>query len=512
MLKTYLTSLLLILFAASATRAADAAPALADSAPAITVTLGTVAKMKLAPAAPLTAAQQQRIKDLISAFTQLDQPDFGLSPTLSGTSFSPLGQSSVSTMVLADHHIEPSKALTELVSVGPDALPFLLDALDDQRVTRIVITHDSGFGSMWFGGERDRNPLNPAEVSQNPPPHGDPFSQPPVRSYTVKVGDVCFVAVGQIVGRAYEAVRYQPTANIVINSTTQDPQLCAEVRAAWTSNNPRQKVLDSLLIDYATQGVFNGTSLDGWYDGSDRQCTAARLLLFYFSQQTAPLIAPRLAKLDVRKDSPDINETMRRWVAQGIRPDAFISAVAWSSEPAIRNAISGIFQRTDNVDCLLAALPAVQDKGLERQRLAALIDALPPDDKGPYGDANRLTALIPLDSDAARRAAERYLKHDTLARRLTLCMTLKETRAPWAPQILGPMLTDTRDTQWGDYAINPSENEPRLPIRICDVAAQTLAANRSDLHFKMEGSHENLDRQIGVLKSALAGSPTTRPN
>ena len=46
---------------------------------------------------------------------------------------------------------------------------------------------------------------------------------------------MCFVAVGQIVGRGYAAVRYQPTACIVINSPTHDAKLRSDVRAAWVS-------------------------------------------------------------------------------------------------------------------------------------------------------------------------------------------------------------------------------------------------------------------------------------
>src|SRR5262249_21288700 len=123
-----------------------------------------------------------------------------------------------------------------------------------------------------------------------------------VTSYTVKVGDVCFVAIGQIVGRAYGAVRYQPTACIVLNSPAHDPKLCAEVRSIWNAKNPRDKLFDSLLADYATEGVFNGKSLDGWGTASHFQCGAALRLLYYFATEASPLVAGRLDKLDVGKD------------------------------------------------------------------------------------------------------------------------------------------------------------------------------------------------------------------
>jgi hypothetical protein len=511
MRKSCLTALLLLLAASTAAGATAPATAAAPAA-GLPVKLGPVAKIQLPPTPPLSTAQRQHIKDLIDSFTQLDQPDIGLSATLSGTSFAPLHQATLDTMALPDPRHQPSPAMIQLVTLGPDALPLLLASLDDQRPTRLLITHEGPIGMMWFGGERDRNPLNPAETPTRPAQAADPLHEPPLTSYTVKVGDVCFVAIGQIVGRAYEAVRYQPTANIVINSPTTNAQLCAAVRAAWASDNPRQKLLDSLLTDYATQGIFNGASLDGWSQGSARQCTAARLLLFYFPTQTAPLIASRLATLDVKKPSLTMDDTIRRWVAQGVRPDDFIAAVAWCPAPAIRDAITAIFKRSGDLDCTLAALPAIHDDTLIRQRLAAFIDALPLRDIGPHGDAYKLlTRVIPIAPAIARELSERYLKNDTVARRYTLCEALRSSPAPWAPELLWPMLSDTRAT--GDtYTAGPSQTDPLVSLRLCDAAAEALAANDPGLHFQLEGTHDNLDRQIDTIKTTLAGSPATRPN
>jgi hypothetical protein len=99
---------------------------------------------------------------------------------------------------------------------------------------------------------------------------------------------VCFVAIGQIVGRGYSAVRYQPSMCIVINSTTASAELRDAVRTIWTSDEPRQHLLDSLLRDYSTEVAFNGKSLDGWAAGSNFKCSSAMRMLFYF-----PLKPPR---------------------------------------------------------------------------------------------------------------------------------------------------------------------------------------------------------------------------
>ena len=170
--------------------------------------------------------------------------------------------------MLTDHKLKRSDTLKELVSLGPDALPLLLDALDDKTPTKIVLKHATGFGAMWYGSELGLNPVNSAEIAiynERLASERRAFDfEKTIEKHTVTVGDVCFVAVGQIVGRGYSAVRYQPTACIVINSTTQDPTVCAaDVRAIWMSKDSWRNFLDALLADYATEGISIGESSGG---------------------------------------------------------------------------------------------------------------------------------------------------------------------------------------------------------------------------------------------------------
>src|SRR5262245_20292749 len=100
---------------------------------------------------------------------------------------------------------------------------------------------------MWHAAELPLNPANPLEAGVYKARAGKPRrSEDHVKSYTVRVGDVCFVAIGQIVGRGYQAVRYQPTACVVLNSPARDPNLRAEVRALWKARDPRRMLFDSL--------------------------------------------------------------------------------------------------------------------------------------------------------------------------------------------------------------------------------------------------------------------------
>ena len=64
----------------------------------------------------------------------------------------------------------------------------------------------------------------------------------------VKVGDVCYVLIGQIVNRRLLAVRYQPSAGLVVNSPIKAPVLVEKVRNDW-GNAGAEILRESLLED-----------------------------------------------------------------------------------------------------------------------------------------------------------------------------------------------------------------------------------------------------------------------
>jgi hypothetical protein len=478
-----------------------------------TVKLGRVPELRPDRRLPLADAQTRRIRKLIADLANLENPDFGLSSTLSGEAFAPIaGQEYASTFLLTDHQLEPSETLKAIVAFGPRAVPFLLDSLDDQTPTKIVVRSFSGLGGMWHASELPLNPVNPAEEAVYKA-QAAKFNQSneaeqsvidkSIDSYTVKIGDVCFVALGQIVGRSYQAVRYQPTANIVLNCPAHTPSLCADVRSIWKSDDPRSKVLHSLLADYATEGIFNGRTLDGWDFGSQFQIRSALRLLYYFPDETTALIANRLDRLDVGK-TQELNGSMQQCVSNGVRADEFIQAVAWSKESDVGAALVRLFKRSEDEGCMLAALPAVENRELVRERLESAIADLPHEKQGPYGNGYKLLlALVEREPKAAKSVCERYVKDASVHRLHTLCHVLREARVPWDADLLVPMLSDKHTWGW-TYAKVPGQNEPRAQIRICDEAAITLALNHPSLKFVQAGEHAELDQQIASIREALA--------
>jgi hypothetical protein len=284
---------------------------------------------------------------------------------------------------------------------------------------------------------------------------------------------------------------------VIANSPVREKTLAKAVRDIWSSTNAAQRLLDSFLFDYSTEGVFNGESLDGWDVGNRLQCQAALRMLFYFPEETFQLLAARLRRLDVRKPPEDRAHWMDSYLTNGVRADKFVKAVAWSDQPAIRREVLDIFKRTTDTQILLAALPGIDAKENEvvRQRLNKMIDQLPAEEEGPFGDGYNLFLALGerLGSDA-KPTFLRYLKSPNVQRWQSMARVLHDTRKEWAVELLWPALTDKREVMFFQN------------IRVCDVAAESISLSRPDLPFKMEGDHENLDRQIAIMRTLMEGA------
>jgi hypothetical protein len=489
-----------------------AASASQPQRPPLTVRLVKPARIELAPQPPVTEPERARIRGLIAALAKIETPDFGFSPTTSGHAFAPVkGTEHAGTLLMVRQPHQTFPAFRQLVQLGPRALPFLLEALSNTTPTRLTIKHDTMMGAMWFDRELWGNPADQVEqrVLDSAPRRGlfgrGPTEQSPT-SYTVRVGDVCFVAIGQIVGREYQAVRYQPTMCVVINSPVQDPMLARQVRTIWSSKSPAHHLLNTLLRDYHTQGIFNGRSLDGWDVGSRLQVSAVMRLLYYFPRQTAPMIARRLSSLRVYSAEAELDGFMRREVANRVRTAEFVKAVAWCQEPQILTALRRIFNRTTDSQILLAALPAIQrgDSGLVKTRVEHFLHRLPATELGPYGDGYELLVALGRSLGAeARPAFRQYLGVPSVQRRHSMCKALRELRGAWTVELLVPLLIDKRPLDRWTYSVYPGKEEPSLPIRVCDEAAETINLRRPDLPFRMAGTHADLDRQITAMRERI---------
>jgi len=196
------------------------------------------------------------VDQLIDELTQIDSQSPGINSAAIYEGFiadnSP-GSFGGGVLGIAPPEVPPQ--MIELVQRGPLALPELIKHLDDRRATRLEVGNKpsgrqvgvNAFAFMYFSDEYDpRVPhwFSEEEWKSGPRPMEKSFEG----RYTVKVGDVCYVLIGQIVSRRLLAVRYQPSAGLVINSPIEAPVLAEKVKGDWGSADA-EMVKVSLLSD-----------------------------------------------------------------------------------------------------------------------------------------------------------------------------------------------------------------------------------------------------------------------
>src|SRR5262249_17206092 len=155
-------------------------------------------------------------------------------------------------------------------------------------------------GGMFFDDEYDYN----SRTNKKPP---DGVNRNFVNNdrhpneHTVTVGDLCFVALGQIVNRHFSAVRYQPTACIMINSPTSWERLRIAVKSEWGKLTPQQHK-ESLIRDFLEP------------DSEFRRSEACLRLGYYYRDALEPLALKVLAepRYDVFKVQDLIREKLYR--------------------------------------------------------------------------------------------------------------------------------------------------------------------------------------------------------
>src|SRR5262245_36757266 len=99
----------------------------------LTPVLAPPPDVRMRPQPPLTIAKAARIKALIARLAEVDRPDVGYSQTFGGFAFLPIpGHVREHSLTWTNHGLKSSQPLHDLVALGPQALPFLLDALGDK--------------------------------------------------------------------------------------------------------------------------------------------------------------------------------------------------------------------------------------------------------------------------------------------------------------------------------------------------------------------------------------------
>jgi hypothetical protein len=193
------------------------------------------------------------LEQLVTGLTRINSPAPGLTPMANFEAF--IAEDRPPTFAGGVLGVPPPAvpgAMREIVRRGISALPTLIAHLGDEPPTGLIVGkrlgRPGGFFTWGYFGD-DYDPRN--RPAQRPRPDYEKQRERMNNfpsEYTVRVGDVCYALIGQIVDRRLIAVRYQPTAGIVVNSPIEEPSLAERVRRDWSTLTPEER-RDSLLAD-----------------------------------------------------------------------------------------------------------------------------------------------------------------------------------------------------------------------------------------------------------------------
>lgn len=180
-----------------------------------------------------TDVAAQSNAELIDSLTAIDHAVIGANGMSMDAGFIGDGGSpQLEAGVLGGPASDVTPQMRELVRRGVAAMPDLLVHLTDARPTKFVVGNtdpkDFFYMFQYFGDEYDpKLRTRMYFCSRGCGERG--FDA----SYTVRVGDLCYALIGQVVGRYLSAVRYQPTVGLVVNSPLESKRILRAIRRDW---------------------------------------------------------------------------------------------------------------------------------------------------------------------------------------------------------------------------------------------------------------------------------------
>ncbi|HEX5138609.1 MAG TPA: hypothetical protein VFY93_16675 [Planctomycetota bacterium] len=460
------------------------------------------------PLAP-DPARDARIEELIAQLLKIEKPYDGITCSSGG---------GVGFDALRANEDTPP-AFRELVRLGPAAMPALLKHLDDKRETKLSLSWvDEDMGSRMFARPeipamspeervRIRRVLGPAAEKEGPV---DAPLVDQIESHAVTVGDCCFVILGQIVNRSYEAVRYQPSLLAIVSSPTREPRIAKVLRGRWGRGDPRQILAESLLYD------FRQRKRPGMWPG------AAERLLVFFPEFGDEVVARRIGSIrwDDGFEEYCGHELLRRVLPTGrprIRaawldllgpdraPQTQLSGIRARPEDAgddFRDRVRALRDRPSDVDVVVVCV-AVLNGEKAPATFAWLKGEFP---KVETRDAERtraiLAALAALDEDESLPIFRAHIEKLAEWGWGNAIVALRETpRANLAAALFRAKLDATDPV--GPHVV-PAPEWVTGETRWCDLAAAVIAHARLELGFDPKATVEERDRRIAAIRAALA--------
>ncbi|HCO24642.1 MAG: hypothetical protein CME31_10875 [Gimesia sp.] len=223
-----------------------------------------------------TCAAWENVESLIDKLIEISKPGYGYSSSFSGTEFLPYADTGQeSTFLLGGFKPVRSETLRRIVEQGVDAVPALIKHMGDDR--KINMTASQGISVTVFTDQFDFNSRTRREIPQGV--SRDLFDDDKDHPYrhSLTVGDLCFVALGQIVNRRYAAVRYVPSGIVDVSSPTYSKRLREAVIQEWKGLTRKQHI-QLLVQDFEEP------------DDGRRMYDAYLRLSYYYPEVVGPLV------------------------------------------------------------------------------------------------------------------------------------------------------------------------------------------------------------------------------
>ena len=367
------------------------------------------------------AEERNGLERSIDQLVEISEPGFGYSVYFAGGEFLPYEDTGeMGVLVLGASHATRSDTLRKIVEKGADAVPALLKHINDARTIKMRPVDVSGImGWMAFDDEYDYN-----RRTRKTPPKGvnrdDHGSADDPRQHAITVGDLCFVALGQIVNRNFSATRYQPSGGVIVSSPTCSAALRKVILDDW-SGLTRERHKKLLIDDFVNA------------DQEERRIGAYRRLAFYYPEAVEPLVLKQLAepyydvfeveafvreKLYPARDATERKKLLNAFVAkrgevarQGILLQLFDDLNTQEADEQER-LLPPLEEKSDARMCLLELFGYPKDVKSENQPClfpnehctqARFIESLTHDTSQKVGDVVRKLFLQFPDDDCFRR-------------------------------------------------------------------------------------------------------------
>ena len=285
--------------------------------------------------ATVIANENKELERWLDQLVEISEPGFGYSTYFAGGEFLPYeGTGEMGVLVLGVSKATRSDTLRKVVEQGADAVPSLLKHLNDARTIKMEPVK----GMMWmdFLDEYDYNrrtrKTKPKGVNRD-----DTLNDNHPNEHAVTVGDLCFVALGQIVNRNFAATRYQPSGGAVVSSPTYSAVLRRVILDEW-SGLTRERHKKRLIDDFVNP------------DHEERLIGAYQRLAFYYPECVESLVLKRLAEpcYDVFKTSEFVREKLYRGKDAGDRKKLLEAFVAEHGEVARQGILLELFDDLDS--------------------------------------------------------------------------------------------------------------------------------------------------------------------